>query len=1536
MQSTLSLKRLLWKPTGFIFGLAFLAGVFASAPLPAFAEAGDVSIGPSGVSLSPTGNQHPGTPYTVGGYVKNSGSDDYFGTVFYMWYYSPNGGANWFDWSGLQLFTGLDGKATVDVSQSGTVGPPDGNAYSFRLCVTTNPDAGSGCSSAGSITPTAVPVTTYTLSVSKSGLGTVSGSGISCGSDCSETYTDGTAVSLSASPATGSGYAFDGWSGDCSGAGSCSLTMNSGKSVTANFIKVYNISASAGTGGTVSCPNCGSSVPSSTSVKATATANSGYQFSSWSGGSCSGSTANICEFTAGNSQSMTATFSRITYALSTSVSSGSGTISGDGTYNSGSLVAVTATPDDGYKFSGWGGACSGSGGCSVTMNGDKSVSASFSRLNYPLSISANNGSVKCNDTTCATSYPSGTTVNLSATPSDGYRFNEWSGNDCSGSSCSLTMNGSRSVTANFALKTLEVPPSPTSSFVKTGHRVQRAGLEGDCKTVLFGHPFYSNCDGIAPVVNSPSSGASYAPGETFRLTGNLSSAYQNFNIYTGQVTIAGVTKTFGEQINPGGSINFDLGPLSMPTTAGPHKINLLFFLSAGHSGWTETITGYVPVTVASPTRELIYPTAETGPCETPGTIKLSWTKADATKWSGYLLYRFPNYPFADSSGYQTATLSMSDPRLKSVADNKVEYIDTTPKQSTRYWYLIDTISRSDHGARSGSRTLAAVLLAQGPPTVSRGFPSGRPPIFVSSSGSDPTSAVSSDLCPSNNPSVLTPSAQTSSCGGKIKVTWTPWTFDSRVAGYVVYRLDNSFDAVSNASAYRIIKVSGATSGGYTDTVPLTNTKYLYAVMAATAAQMDSAYLGNVNIENANPANVIVGSSNTTAAPFQRVGFAGGPVFGEFGSVIRPWITDAVSSAPCPPPPPPPPPTDQTLSCPSGENIVASYTTPGSSTWSVPQGVGKVRARVWGAGGGGMFGNTASFRAGVSFGYGGGGGGYTETVISVASGQQYPVTVGAGGQGVDHLTQNFPAAAGGASNFGQYTAGGGGMNNQGGVGSTASGGAGGIADQTSSSGGGGGGGSGGAAGTAGLTAGVRGTGGAGGQGGGKGGDGGGGVRVTTLTDCRGVQDGAFPGGAGGGASNTIACGSMARGGNGANGAVLLCGVAQPNLTANAPALSDQWGNTGTVLGAGPVSIKGTVNNIGSTDAPGTFGNRYEYRAAGASFWNLLIDNVSLLDTSRSVGAGELNRAVAPHSWTGGVGAWEFRLFADSFGSVNESKETDNLSGATKVEIVDFTPTLTPNSPTAFVGDTVTFTTDAALFGALKDKTKVSYGNFTCDGSGTPVPQTLNAASFSCTYTTAGPKTATVSATYYKIPKSATAQVTATPAPLPDLIALSLMVEPKPNRPCRSTDPLDTGALCFYRGTKVTISGTIKNQGVAAITKTFSNSLRGAADALKPMTGGLTAGKEGTYTYTFPGIGVGTKKLQLCADSNGDIDESDEGNNCSRPPVIIRVLQRLAPKPALFISANPSDCLTNEAVRVQISPSIKIYLCWKVLERDIGPP
>jgi parallel beta-helix repeat protein len=96
--------------------------------------------------------------------------------------------------------------------------------------------------SSATATPPAPPAqtptpTSYTLTVNKTGLGSVSSSlgGINCGGTCSAVIASNMAVTLTAAP--GAGYRFIGWSGACSGA-SCTVTMRANQVVMATFTAV--------------------------------------------------------------------------------------------------------------------------------------------------------------------------------------------------------------------------------------------------------------------------------------------------------------------------------------------------------------------------------------------------------------------------------------------------------------------------------------------------------------------------------------------------------------------------------------------------------------------------------------------------------------------------------------------------------------------------------------------------------------------------------------------------------------------------------------------------------------------------------------------------------------------------------------------------------------------------------------------------------------------------------------------------------------------------------------------------------------------------------------------------------------------------------------------------------------------------------------------------------------------------------------------------------------------------------------------------
>jgi uncharacterized repeat protein (TIGR02543 family) len=76
----------------------------------------------------------------------------------------------------------------------------------------------------------------HTLQVNNDGIGGIITSdppGIDCGSDCTEDYDYGTPVTLTA--ILNDGFVFAGWSGDCSGTDTCTVTMDANKTVSATF-----------------------------------------------------------------------------------------------------------------------------------------------------------------------------------------------------------------------------------------------------------------------------------------------------------------------------------------------------------------------------------------------------------------------------------------------------------------------------------------------------------------------------------------------------------------------------------------------------------------------------------------------------------------------------------------------------------------------------------------------------------------------------------------------------------------------------------------------------------------------------------------------------------------------------------------------------------------------------------------------------------------------------------------------------------------------------------------------------------------------------------------------------------------------------------------------------------------------------------------------------------------------------------------------------------------------------------------------------
>jgi hypothetical protein len=93
------------------------------------------------------------------------------------------------------------------------------------------------------------------------------------------------------------------------------------------------------------------------------------------------SAASVLNFSIASSSDITPT-NPTTYTLTTTTSgAGTGTITGNtNTYTNGTTATLTATPTTGSTFTGWSGACSGTGSCQVSMTSNKSVTANFSLI----------------------------------------------------------------------------------------------------------------------------------------------------------------------------------------------------------------------------------------------------------------------------------------------------------------------------------------------------------------------------------------------------------------------------------------------------------------------------------------------------------------------------------------------------------------------------------------------------------------------------------------------------------------------------------------------------------------------------------------------------------------------------------------------------------------------------------------------------------------------------------------------------------------------------------------------------------------------------------------------------------------------------------------------------------------------------------------------------------------------------------------------------------------------------------------------------
>jgi len=219
---------------------------------------------------------------------------------------------------------------------------------------------------------------------------------------------------------------------------------------TATIPATYTLASSVagGVGGTITANPGLSAYPVGTGVLLTATPQTGYAFSSWSGDYTS--TSNPLPITMASNHNVVANFAVAATCSVTINIVGSGTLNiGSGVYNCGTVLQLVATPASGYTFTSFSGALNSTDNPSYfTLSANSTITAEFDAIpQCSLAISnVGQGSVSPG----SGSYACGSVLTLQATAGSGYAFSGYSGDYVgTGNPATITLNQNMNITATF-------------------------------------------------------------------------------------------------------------------------------------------------------------------------------------------------------------------------------------------------------------------------------------------------------------------------------------------------------------------------------------------------------------------------------------------------------------------------------------------------------------------------------------------------------------------------------------------------------------------------------------------------------------------------------------------------------------------------------------------------------------------------------------------------------------------------------------------------------------------------------------------------------------------------------------------------------------------------------------------------------------------------------------------------------------------------------------------------------------------------------
>jgi len=293
------------------------------------------------------------------------------------------------------------------------------------------------------------------------------------------------------------------------------------------------------------------------------------------------------------------TVTRVNYTLTMAVT-GNGTTTpavGNHSYVNGTVVDLTATPDPYWDFVSWTGdvADPDSPSTTVTIDGNKTVTANFAISRHNLTISSTNGGNVTVPGEGNFTYDYGTIVSLTATSNTGYRFVNWTGDvgtiaNTTSASTTIAMMGDYSIVANF-VKTYNLTISSTSGGNVTtpgegNFTYDDSAVVNLVATPDTGYHFVNWTGDVTTITDVNSASTNITMNGDYSITAN-------FAINTYSLTIS---STAGGSVTTPGEGTF--GPYTHGTV-----INITATANTGYHfvGWTGNVSTIANVSSASTT-----------------------------------------------------------------------------------------------------------------------------------------------------------------------------------------------------------------------------------------------------------------------------------------------------------------------------------------------------------------------------------------------------------------------------------------------------------------------------------------------------------------------------------------------------------------------------------------------------------------------------------------------------------------------------------------------------------------------------------------------------------------------------------------------------------------------------------------------------------------------------------------------------------------------------------------------------------------------